>query len=153
MFWVTYSHNENNWGPNTQRKTNIKALGNKAFFSPFFGGRIRLLYERLERISFWWGQAVSTCAVSHWAGMRWLYSPSPTHIVMFVQGCSCTLSEKTHWMYTHRILPAKWQCSINLVSHVLCVRYRSLHCHPFRTPILKRARPAYIHAYIEYVHI
>lgn len=49
---------------------------------------------------FWWGQAVSTCAVSHWAGMCWLYSPSPAHIVMFVQGCSCTLLQKTHWMYT-----------------------------------------------------
>lgn len=72
---------------------------------------------------------------------------------MFVQGCSCTLLQKTHWMYTHRILPAKWQCSINLVPHVQRVRYRSLHCHPFRIPILKRAWPAYIHAYIEYVHI
>lgn len=42
-----------------KNEENIKALGNKEEkhqgifpFSPFFGGRIRLLYERLERISF-----------------------------------------------------------------------------------------------------
>jgi len=69
----------------------------------FFGRRIRLLYERLERISFSWGQAVSTCAVSHWAGMHSLYSHSTPHIAMFVQGCSCTLFQETHWMHTHTL--------------------------------------------------
>lgn len=97
---------------------------------------------------FWWGQAVSTCAVSHWAGMRSLYSHNTAHTVMFVQACSCTLFQKTQRIYTLCILPAKWHCSINLVPHMLRVKYRSPYCHPSRIPILK---DAYTH--IEYAHI
>lgn len=49
---------------------------------------------------FWWGQAVSTCAVSHWAGMRWLYSPSPPHIVICTGLLLYSLAEDTLDVHT-----------------------------------------------------
>ncbi len=135
-----------------REKIYIKASWNKAFVPLFFGGRIRLLYERLERISF---LVRSGCQHMRCKSLSWnvlaLLPQSCTHWCLY--RAAPVLSCRRHTGCAHRILPAKWQCSLNLVPHVQRVRYRSLHCHPFRIPILKCAWPAYIHAYIEYVHI
>jgi len=83
--------------------------------------------------------------------MHSLYSHSTPHIAMFVQGCSCTLFQETHWMHTHT------HCNLTVLNkspfHIHCsVRCRSLHCHPFRIPI-SNALHIYIHISNMYIFI